>query len=92
MPIERLPWQAALPCLLLAGQSGGFASSDAGDGSQSLIEGVSSVLRLRGGTDAAMAPPVGYAQHVLLPLLRRQLGIDVSLQVIRRGYFPKARA
>ena len=48
-------------------------------------------MTLRGGTDAAMAPPVGYAQHVLLPLLRRKLGVEVSLDVIRRGFFPKAR-
>ena len=43
------------------------------------------------GTDAAMAPPVGYAQHVLLPLLQRHLGVTVSLRVLRRGYFPQVK-
>ncbi len=46
-------------------------------------------LELRGGTDAAMAPPVGYMQHVLLPLLRAKLGIQLDMQLERRGFFPK---
>ncbi len=50
-----------------------------------------SYLELRGGTDAAMAPPVGYMQHVLLPILHRMLGIQLDMQLERRGFFPKAR-
>lgn len=41
------------------------------------------------GTDAAMAPPVGYMQHVLLPILERQLGLGLEMQLERRGFFPK---
>ena len=51
-----------------------------------------SQLTLRGGTDATMAPPVGYAQHVLLPLLRRHLRVDVCLALARRGFYPKVRS
>eukprot|EP00887_Chlorella_sp_A99_P006731 scaffold3.g6731.t1 len=46
-------------------------------------------LELRGGTDAAMAPPVGYMQHVLLPTLRARLGIQAEMSLVRRGFFPK---
>ena len=38
-----------------------------------------SVLSLKGGTDAAMAPPVSYTQQVLVPMLKR------------RGFFPKVQ-
>lgn len=51
----------------------------------------SSQLDLRGGTDAAMAPPAGYVLHVLLPLLRRLLGIYAELELVRRGFFPKGQ-
>ena len=40
-----------------------------------------SVLELRGGTDAPMAPSIGYLQHVLLPVLRRLFGLTLDLQV-----------
>ena len=69
--------QAALPCLL-------FAAPGA-DGS------TASQLELRGGTDAAMAPPVGYLQHVLLPTLRTRLGIQAEIQLQRRGFFPRGQ-
>ena len=48
-----------------------------------------SELELRGGTDAAMAPPVGYLQHVLVPVLKSRLGLDVGVQLVRRGFYPK---
>lgn len=48
-------------------------------------------LHLRGGTDASMAPPIGYYQHVLIPFLRRQLGIRVEVQLVRRGFYPKGQ-
>lgn len=60
--------QAALPCLLFASPTGGRDIS---------------TLDLRGGTDAAFAPPVGYMQHILLPTLRRLLDIDVTDKVSR---------
>lgn len=53
--------------------------------------GTASELDLRGGTDAAMAPPVGYMQHVLLPTLRRRLGVRASVQLVRRGFFPRGQ-
>lgn len=46
-------------------------------------------LRLKGGTDAPMAPPVGYMQHVLRPLLVRKLGLEITLDLMRRGFYPK---
>ena len=58
--------QAALPCLLFASPTGGRDVS---------------TLDLRGGTDAAFAPPVGDMQHILLPTLRRLLDIDVTDKV-----------
>ena len=51
-----------------------------------------SELDLRGGTDAAFAPPVGYLEHVLAPALRRLLpGAcgGLSVRVARRGFYPR---
>ena len=52
-------------------------------------DGQTSVLELKGGTDAAMAPPVAYAEQVLLPMLQRLQGIQASIDLQRRGFFPK---
>lgn len=96
--------QVALPCLLFAtaGTIGGGGGEEFQD-SKGEIQNQSSKgeappaaggvcqLRLGGGTDAAMAPPVGYAQHVLLPLLRRHLRASITLDVRRRGFYPKVR-
>lgn len=51
---------------------------------------VPSTLRLliRGGTDVAWAPPVGYLQRVTLPVLA-QMGYRGELQLRKRGYYPK---
>lgn len=46
-------------------------------------------LTLRGGTDAAMAPPVDYLRLVLLPLLRSALGVRAEVELVRRGFYPK---
>jgi len=67
--------QACLPLLLLAGPSA--------DGSSL------SRLDLGGGTDAAAAPPASYVSAVLLPTLRRLFGVEVDLDITRRGFFPK---
>jgi len=66
--------QVAIPCALYSqpGPTGGAALH----------------LHLRGGTDAAFAPPVGYLQHVLLPLLRHLQGDRISLDLHRRGFNP----
>lgn len=69
--------QTAIPCLLFA------KSTERSD-----LKGYST-LSLRGGTDATLAPPVGYMQHVLLPLLEQCAGISVELTLLRRGFFPR---
>ncbi|PPQ66889.1 hypothetical protein CVT26_009829 [Gymnopilus dilepis] len=49
-----------------------------------------STLTLFGGTNATMAPQVDYTKHVFLPFIQRHFGIDkVSLDLRKRGYFPK---
>ena len=67
--------QAALPCLLYAVPEPSSAESSK-----------ASVLELRGGTDAAMAPSIGYLQHVLLPMLRHLFGLTLDLQVGSSDY------
>ena len=62
--------QAALPCLL-------YAVPDSSSSEPSKV----SVLELRGGTDAPMAPSIDYLQHVLLPMLGRLFGFALDLQV-----------
>lgn len=47
------------------------------------------MLELRGGTDASMAPPVGYLHHVVLPTLAKQFGIRAQLKLIKRGFYPR---
>jgi RNA 3'-phosphate cyclase len=44
-------------------------------------------VAVRGGTDVHAAPPLDYLRLVLLPLLDR-LGVNCTLDVTRRGYFP----
>lgn len=73
--------QAALPCLLIAQPSQHPEPATPAANT--------SVLDLRGGTDAAMAPPVGYVQHVLLPMLHRLQSVDARIHLHRRGFFPK---
>ena len=41
-----------------------------------------------GGTDVRWSPPADYLREVLLPLLRL-MGAEVSLNVVRRGYYPR---
>ena len=38
-----------------------------------------------------MAPPAGYMQHVLLPVLRAHLGVRAHMQLVRRGFFPRGQ-
>lgn len=68
---QHVDAQAALPCLIMAPSPAGSNPPGA----------PWSVLELRGGTDAAFAPPIGYLQHVLLPLLRGLFGIHAELEV-----------
>ena len=41
-----------------------------------------------GGTDVRWSPPVDYMREVMLPLIER-MGAKVSLDVVRRGYYPR---
>lgn len=75
----------------------GLAASPAGpeDEASALQDavqrGAASCLDLRGGTDASMAPPLAYTQHVLLPVLRSRLGVRADMHLERRGFFPKGQ-
>lgn len=68
-----LLFQIALPCLL-------FTSPDK-------LE--TSSLRLRGGTNAIQAPQIDYTEQIFLPFLRRHFSVNVQLEIVRRGYYPK---
>ncbi|KAL6766332.1 hypothetical protein ACKKBG_A35605 [Auxenochlorella protothecoides x Auxenochlorella symbiontica] len=70
--------QAALPCLLLPRA---MSARGPPPGRRT--------LRLRGGTDARAAPPADYLRHVLAPALRAHAGVDLEVEVLRRGFFPK---
>jgi len=50
--------------------------------------GRAAAVTVTGGTDVRQAPPIGYLQNVLLPLLAR-VGVDAEIEVIRRGYYPR---
>lgn len=45
-------------------------------------------LRLRGGTNAEMAPQIDYMTEVFRPILEK-FGATFDFDLIRRGYFPK---
>ncbi|KAH9946358.1 RNA 3'-terminal phosphate cyclase [Epithele typhae] len=66
--------QVSLPCLVLGASS---ASPEP------------TVLALKGGTNAAQAPQVDYTTHVFLPFLHAQFRLAPTLQVVKRGYYPK---
>ncbi|PNH10368.1 RNA 3'-terminal phosphate cyclase, partial [Tetrabaena socialis] len=79
--------QASMPVCVFAGEAAG---PDSALGPS--ISGRHTELELRGGTDADMAPPVGYLTDVLVPLLRNLYGdllqgLDVRL--VRRGFYPR---
>ncbi|CAG9466632.1 unnamed protein product [Pedinophyceae sp. YPF-701] len=68
--------QAALPCAVFASPAVGAPDARVR-------------MTLQGGTDADLAPPVGYMQQVLLPTLREHFGVRVEMEVRRRGFFPR---
>ena len=45
-------------------------------------------LRIKGGTDVLWSPTIDYTQHVLQKAYSR-MGINFSLELIKRGYYPK---
>ncbi|KAI0371778.1 RNA 3'-terminal phosphate cyclase [Pilatotrama ljubarskyi] len=48
-----------------------------------------SELVLRGGTNASQAPQIDYTQHVFLPFIRKHFGLQPTLTISKRGYYPK---
>ncbi len=47
-----------------------------------------SVVEIRGGTDVKWSPPVDYVKNVTFKALR-ELGANVDIDLIARGYYPK---
>jgi len=45
-------------------------------------------LKIKGGTDVLWSPTIDYTQHVLQEAYSR-MGINFSLELIKRGYYPK---
>ncbi|MCG3108363.1 RNA 3'-terminal phosphate cyclase [Metallosphaera sp. J1] len=45
-------------------------------------------LRIRGGTDVPLSPPVDYMRLVLIPVLEK-MGITGKIEVKRRGHYPE---
>ncbi|KAI0670657.1 RNA 3'-terminal phosphate cyclase [Trametes maxima] len=66
--------QVSLPCLIFSESSSVTAPSG---------------LVLRGGTNASNAPQVDYTEHVFLPFIRKYFGLQPTLSIVRRGYYPK---
>jgi RNA 3'-terminal phosphate cyclase (ATP) len=46
------------------------------------------VVKIKGGTNVPMSPPIEYLQEVLLPLLK-VLGINIQVKLLRYGFYPK---
>ncbi|KAG9011800.1 hypothetical protein FRB94_007526 [Tulasnella sp. JGI-2019a] len=46
-------------------------------------------LNLFGGTNASLAPPIDYVQHILFPFMSRYFDIHPTLDIRRRGYFSR---
>jgi RNA 3'-terminal phosphate cyclase (ATP) len=67
--------QISLPCLLFP--------------SDSPLQATESILTLRGGTNATAAPQIDYTCHVFLPFLRRHFHIEPTLEIKKRGYYPR---
>jgi len=47
-----------------------------------------STVEMRGGTDVPMSPSIDYVRYVLCPLLRSRFGIDVEVDLVKRGFNP----
>jgi RNA 3'-terminal phosphate cyclase (ATP) len=78
--------QSALPVMLFTNQLNNKVQSR-------------SKLILKGGTDAAMAPPIDYMHQVLLPILHRHIQpsqssnpqplFEIDIKPIKRGFYPR---
>jgi RNA 3'-phosphate cyclase len=47
-------------------------------------------LVIKGGTNNPMAPPIDFLERVLFPKLR-SLGVSASLEIVRRGFYPRGQ-
>jgi len=45
---------------------------------------------IKGGTNNPMAPPIDFLDRVLFPALR-SLGVSASLELVRRGFYPRGQ-
>lgn len=45
-------------------------------------------LEIKGGTEVSWSPTIQYTQFVLFPMLRK-MGINVELEIVKHGYYPK---
>ena len=52
------------------------------------LNGVGCELELKGGTDVKWSPTIDYFRYVVLPAFKL-LGINCTIDVIKRGYFPR---
>ena len=50
---------------------------------------VKSTLKITGGTSVKWAPPVPYMTNVFLPILSTYMGFEPTVNLVRRGYYPK---
>ena len=46
-------------------------------------------LKITGGTSVKWAPPVPYMTNVFLPILSAHMGFEPTVNLVRRGYYPK---
>jgi RNA 3'-terminal phosphate cyclase (ATP) len=54
--------------------------------SQSLFP---STLCVKGGTNATQAPQIDYTSNIFFPFLKRHFGLELNLDIKKRGYFPR---
>jgi len=47
------------------------------------------ILELHGGTNVSTSPSIDHFNHILLPLLYKYFDINIKLNLIQRGYYPK---
>jgi len=45
-------------------------------------------IKIRGGTDVPMSPPIDYMREVFLPNIA-MMGVKAEIELIRRGHYPK---
>jgi RNA 3'-phosphate cyclase len=55
----------------------------------SIKENEKTILELHGGTNVSTSPSIDHVNHILLPLLNVHFGINASLNLTQRGYYPK---